>query len=125
MENKGYISKNILKGINKVFREALTCETEEELARTCLAVAEELTDSKFGFIGEVNEAGRYDCIALSDRGWSACRMGAPLKQAGRTFGMVALANKEGGYDSTDKVLVEDHGGTIEVESEGGGEAPSG
>jgi len=60
-----------------VFRETLTCETEEEVARMCIAVAEELTGSKFGFVGEVNQAGRFDTIALSDPGWDACRIPKP------------------------------------------------
>jgi PAS domain S-box-containing protein len=64
----------VLEAINKVLLETLTCETEEDVARTCLAVAEELTGSKFGFIGEVNQSGRFDTIALSDPGWDACRM---------------------------------------------------
>jgi anti-anti-sigma regulatory factor len=150
---------DILEGINRIFREALTCETEEQLCKTCLAVAESLTSSKFGFIGEVNQAGRYDCIALSDPGWAECRMpgseaarllknleirgiwgrvlkderslitndpsthpdwvgipkghppiasflGVPLKHAGKTIGMIALANKESGYDDTDQQAVE-------------------
>jgi len=64
----------LLNAINKVFREVITCETEEELAKTCLAVAQELTSSKFGFIGEVNKRGRLDTIAISDLGWDACRV---------------------------------------------------
>jgi len=64
----------VLEAINKVFRETLTCETEEGVACTCMAVAEELTGSKFGFIGEVNQDGRFDIIALSDPGWDACKM---------------------------------------------------
>ncbi|MCG2750324.1 MAG: response regulator [Desulfobacteraceae bacterium] len=58
--------------INKVFREAITCETEEEIAKTALRVAEELTGSKFGFIGEINAAGLMDCIAISNPAWEAC-----------------------------------------------------
>jgi anti-anti-sigma regulatory factor len=149
----------ILDGINRIFREALACETEEQLGKTCLTVAEELTGSKFGFIGEVNQAGRYDCIALSDPGWAECRMprteapkllknleirgiwgrvlkdersliandpathpdrvgvpeghpkltsflGVPLKHAGRTFGLIALGNKESGYGAVDQEAVE-------------------
>ena len=149
----------LLNAINKVFREALTCETEEEVARTCLAVAEELTGSKFGFVGEVNEAGRFDAVALSDPGWDACQMpksdavvlirdmeirglwagplkdgrscvvndpgthpdrvgtpeghppltsflGIPLRHQDKTIGMIALANKESGYDSVDRESVE-------------------
>jgi len=149
----------ILDGINKIFREALTCETEEELCKTCLAVAEKLTGSRFGFIGEINQAGRYDCIALSDPGWAECRMpkseapkllknleirgiwgrvlkdkrslivndpathpdrvgtpkghpmltsflGVPLKHGEKTFGMIALGNKEPGYSAADQEIVE-------------------
>lgn len=154
------LKKNALLGaINRVFRETLVCESEEEVARVCLAVAEELTDSKFGFIGEINEAGRFDTIALSDPGWDACRMpksdalvmirdmeirgiwgsaleeerslitneptshpdrvglpeghppltsflGVPLKHAGKTIGLIGLANKELGYDLTEQQAVE-------------------
>jgi len=72
----------ILNAINKVFREALTCETEEKVGDVCLSVAEDLTDSKFGFIGELNkETGLFDTIALSDPGWDACRL--PNSQAVR------------------------------------------
>jgi len=65
---------DILTAINQVLLETLTCETEEDVARTCLSVAEELTESKFGFIGEINEAGRFDTIALSNPGWDACKI---------------------------------------------------
>jgi len=148
-----------LEAINKVFQEAVTCEAEEEVARVCLTVAQELTGSKFGFVGEVNQAGRFDTIALSDPGWDACRiprsnatmfikdmeirgiwgtvlkhgkslivndpsshpnrvgtpeghppltsfLGVPLKRADKTVGMIALANKESGYDFTDREAVE-------------------
>lgn len=64
----------VLNAVNQVFQEALTCETEAEVAATCLKVAEQLTGSKFGFIGEVNEAGRFDTIAISNPGWDACKM---------------------------------------------------
>ncbi len=62
----------VLDGINRVLLESLTCESDEEVARTCLAVAEELTGSKFGFICEVNQAGRFDTTAISNPGWDAC-----------------------------------------------------
>ena len=149
----------VLEAINKVLLETLTCETEEDVAGTCLAMAEELTSSKFGFIGEVNESERFDTIALSNPGWDACKipesnaaviiknmemrgiwgsvlkdeqsyivndpashpervgtpdghppitsfLGVPLKHAGRTIGMMGLANKESGYDLTDQQAVE-------------------
>lgn len=64
----------VLKAINEVFYKTLVCETEEDVARTCLAVAEELTGSQFGFIGKVNEKGRLDTIAQSETGWEACKI---------------------------------------------------
>ncbi len=67
-------ANRLLDAINDVFRKALTCETEEELGKTCLAVAEKLTGSRFGFVGEVNEAGLMDDIAISNPGWDACKM---------------------------------------------------
>ncbi len=140
----------VLAGINRIFREALFCETEEQLGKVCLAVAENLTGSKFGFIGELEQTGKFSTIAISNPGWSACEMppseamhfindmevrglrrdvlthgearifnepvshpdwikppkghptitsflGVPLKLAGKIFGMIGLANREGGY----------------------------
>lgn len=145
----------LLEAINGVFRTTIRCESEEELARTCLSVAEELTGSAFGFIGVINQAGRLDTVAVSDPGWSACGvphvealgllhnmvlrgiwsvvvrigeslrtndpashpervgtpeghppltsfLGVPLRQGEKTIGMIALANKDGGYDQHDQ-----------------------
>ena len=64
----------VLQAINDVFREALTCETDEELGKTCLSVAEKLTGSKFGFFAELNAKGLLDDIAISNPGWDACKM---------------------------------------------------
>ncbi|MDI6854299.1 MAG: PAS domain S-box protein [Deltaproteobacteria bacterium] len=67
----------LIAGINGIFREALRCETEEELAATCLAVAEELTGSEFGFIDELNEAGNLDALAFSGAALKQCSLAAP------------------------------------------------
>ena len=149
----------VLDGINQVLSDALACETEEEVAETCLRVAEELTGSRFGFIGEVNPQGTFDTIALSNPGWDACKLphsnalvairgmivrgiwgrtvsdgrsqivnepashadrvgtpeghpplecflGVPLLRAGKAVGMIALANREGGYTEQDKQAIE-------------------
>ena len=64
----------LLNGINKVLREALICDSDEEVAHICLSVAEELTGSRFGFIGEVNPNGRFDTIAISNSGWDICKI---------------------------------------------------
>ncbi|MBF8276069.1 MAG: sensory transduction histidine kinase [Candidatus Brocadiaceae bacterium] len=44
------------------------------LGNTCLAVAEELSGSKFGLIGELNQAGLFDTVAISNPGWDACKI---------------------------------------------------
>jgi two-component system CheB/CheR fusion protein len=64
----------VLDGINRIFHESLTCETEEELGRTCLAIAENMTQSKFGFIGEIGVDGLIHDVAISDPGWELCTM---------------------------------------------------
>lgn len=69
----------IVTGINRVFHVALTCETEEELARTCLEVAKGLTNSKFALIGKVNRA-RELGVTLGDSGWASWRMPGPIKK---------------------------------------------
>ena len=142
---------DVLNGINRIFRDALLSQTEEDLARTCLSIAEAVTASRFGFLGEINVVtGLLDCIAISDPGWDSCRvspgdrprsplgfelqgiygqvikegrgyftndpsshpggigfppghpavtafLGVPLVREGRTIGMVAVGNRDGGY----------------------------
>jgi signal transduction histidine kinase len=152
-------SNILLDAINRVFREALRCDSEMDVAKVCLSVAEDLTRSQFGFLGEVNQNGRFDTIALSDPGWNHCRlpetaaavllrdmeirgswaqaiikeksvivndpasdpervgvpeghppltalMSVPLKEAGKAVGVIALANREGGYDQENQEDIE-------------------
>jgi signal transduction histidine kinase/DNA-binding response OmpR family regulator len=157
---KEVLRKNaLLMGINRMLRNAITCETEENLAKTCLSVAEELTGSAFGFVGEINRKGLFDGLALSTSGLEWCSMpgtdgaglvrdveirgiwgkalqdeksvivndlfshpdrtgvpewhpparsfmGIPLKRGEETIGMIALGNKDGGYDQDDVMSLE-------------------
>ncbi|MFF8800156.1 MULTISPECIES: PAS domain-containing protein [unclassified Methylobacterium] len=58
----------ILQAINLVFGETLGASSEEELARISLHVAENLTGSTIGFLGEIDEAtGRLGGLHFSDR----------------------------------------------------------
>jgi PAS domain S-box-containing protein len=153
--------ERITAAVNRVFREAILCETEEDLARTTLRVGEQLTGSRFGWVGVLNPAGLMDTVAISNPGWDACdvpvsdatkliknmplrgidrttlkegrprivnpgRMGThpdrvgtpaghppvtcflgmPFKEEERTIGMIALANKDGGYDDGDLEAVD-------------------
>jgi PAS domain S-box-containing protein len=89
----------ILNGINRIFREALTSETEEELARTCLAVAEELTDSRFAFINALNNQGTFDVRAFSVPGWDRRNMShldePPRLEDIKPVGLLARPIQEG------------------------------
>lgn len=64
----------ILDGINRIFREALACDTEEQLGRFCLTIAETMTQSAYGFIAKRGADGRLHDIAISDPGWELCAM---------------------------------------------------
>jgi PAS domain S-box-containing protein len=62
----------LLEGINRLLQKVFTGEPDAELASFCLKLAEELTNSKMGFIGELNEQGRLDTLAVSNPGREAC-----------------------------------------------------
>jgi signal transduction histidine kinase/CheY-like chemotaxis protein/predicted hydrocarbon binding protein len=150
---------NMLCAINRVLEKSLTFKNDEDLARLCLVESQNLTKSKFGFLGEINKAGHLDILALNDPEWSLCRipktnavkmlqnmeirgiwgsvlkdgkslitnepyshpdsvgtteghpqltsfLGVPLQEGGTTIGMIALANKESGYDAADQKTIE-------------------
>ena len=153
------LNNEILEGINRVLNAALTSGSEEELGTACLEVAERITGSRFGFIGEINPAGLED-IAISNPGWDACTivdagghrrppgnfrihglygrvlsdgkalftndpgchpdriglpeghpplesfLGVPLIRDGKTIGMIAVANREGGYRAKEQETLE-------------------
>ncbi|WP_424140342.1 GAF domain-containing protein [Roseomonas chloroacetimidivorans] len=82
---EGLRRKNaVLEAINRIFREALTARPEEELGRVCLAVAEEVTESAFSFMGEINfRTGRLDDLSVSERGWKAFTMDDPAFPLGK------------------------------------------
>ena len=150
----------VLGGINTILEAALAAASEEKLGEVCLKVAEELTGSAFGFIGEIDGDGLLHDIALSDPGWQTYAiqdesghrrppgnfelnglyghvlltgealianapaehprsiglpeghppltafLGVPLKDGERTVGIIAVANREGGYGAEQQVLLE-------------------
>jgi len=61
----------VVEGVARIFREALTCRTEEELGASCLAVAREVTQSPSGFIGEIDTVRRR--LTLVARGSPGAR----------------------------------------------------
>jgi signal transduction histidine kinase/HAMP domain-containing protein len=64
----------LLAAINQVFQRAAGGLPSAEIGETFLAAAEELTGSRFGFVGELNAAGLFNTLALSNPGWDACTM---------------------------------------------------
>ncbi len=64
----------LLDGINRLLQKMFTGESDTELAAFCLRLAEELTNSRFGFIGDLNERDRLDTLAVSSAGLEACRI---------------------------------------------------
>ena len=59
---------SVLDGINKIFRESLTSQTEEEVADAGLIVSEQLTGSEMGFIAEINDGKLGNIIMGSSTG---------------------------------------------------------
>jgi PAS domain S-box-containing protein len=77
----------LLAGINRIFQEAISSESEEELGAVCLSVAEELTGSKIGFIGEISSDGQLYDITISNPGWDLCRNLDEKGHSGSTGGL--------------------------------------
>jgi signal transduction histidine kinase/CheY-like chemotaxis protein len=150
----------VLEGINRIFKQTISSHTQEDLGWACLKVAEEITGSKFGFIGEIGSDGLLHDIAISETGWELCTMydqtghrkppgnfkvhglygrvlqdgkslltntpaehpdsigtpaghppltaflGVPLIRDGRTIGMIAMGNRDGGYSQKDLEALE-------------------
>jgi PAS domain S-box-containing protein len=89
----------ILNGINRIFRETLTCETAADLGQTCLSIAEGLTNSQFGFITEINQQDRLAALALTEPDWQSCGL-RPTRDLShvKSFeptGLLALPLQEG------------------------------
>ncbi|MDH3973462.1 MAG: PAS domain S-box protein [Deltaproteobacteria bacterium] len=74
VEDESARRNRVIGAINRVLLERIRCKTEEELGKVCLSIAEELTGSKFGFFGEINEKGLFDTIAISNPGWDECKV---------------------------------------------------
>ena len=151
----------VIEGVNRILEGVLTCETEEDVGRTCLGVIEEMTSSAFGFIGELGPDGVMNNLTVSSQGIELCGMqdraahqqvpggfpsrglygfvlkygkslltnrpfdhpeslgvperhpplsaflGVPLLHGGTVFGMIAVANRPGGYRPSDRQSLEE------------------
>ena len=149
-----------LSGVNRILEAGLANATEEDVGGACLNVAEEITGSAFGFVGEIGPDGLLHGLAISDPDWEACAiqdktghrqppgnfpirgiygrvlvdgksliandppshpdcigvpdghpplmafLGVPLMRDGKTFGMIAVGNRPGGYRREDQEALE-------------------
>ncbi len=156
----------ILNAINRIYENAVTCTTMEELGNACLSIIQTITESRIGFIGETGSDGLFHDIAISENGWEACKLtdrcghrrppgnfkitglygkvlktgrsiltndpcrhpegtgipeghpvlssflGVPFIRDGKAAGMMAVANREGGYDGEDQEILETLAPTI-------------
>jgi PAS domain S-box-containing protein len=150
----------ILNAINRVYEEAIRCETMEDLGQACLDIVESITSSKFSFIGEIGPDGLHHDIAISNPGWELCTMsdktghrrppgnfeirglygrvlqngqslltnnpsshpdsigvpeghprltaflGVPFIRDGKAVGLISVGNREGGYSSEDRDILD-------------------
>ena len=94
----------LLEGINRILRAALSSGTEEELNRTALTVAAEVTGARFGFIDELTPEGRLKPLAISDPGWEACEMSGTdgLRAAQTSGGQGAVPARHSGGAAPDR-----------------------
>jgi len=60
------LRRNALLGaMNQVFEKALACESDGDVIQAGLLVAQELTGSPLGYVGELGDAGRYEIRVMS------------------------------------------------------------
>jgi len=56
----------IHRSMGTILTEAIISETEEELRKTCLTVCEDITESEFGFICEINADNEFNTLIFSE-----------------------------------------------------------
>jgi PAS domain S-box-containing protein len=108
----------VLEARNQILRLTFASQSEEELGRACLTVVEDLTQSRFGFLAEINALGKLDNIAISDRGWESSGAREPAQRQVPTgleihgiYGRVILDGK--GFYTNDPASHPDRIGTPE------------
>lgn len=105
-EQKLLRQKDLLDGINEIFKEVLRDKTEEDLAKRCLDVAQKLTKSKFGIIEEINDKNLFDVLAVSNPGWDACDI--PIEKAKKLLSNLEIHGIRGKIVTDGKTIIADH-----------------
>ena len=55
----------LIEAVDELLERASACTSREQLAHMCLTIAQELTGSRFGYLGQVNASGHLDVVASS------------------------------------------------------------
>ena len=55
----------LIEAVDRLLERASACTSREQLAHMCLTIAQELTGSRFGYLGQVNASGHLDVVASS------------------------------------------------------------
>jgi PAS domain S-box-containing protein len=61
-----------LEAANKILTATIQSDSLADHCKTCLSELERASGARFGWIGEINERGTLDTLAMSDPGWDAC-----------------------------------------------------
>jgi PAS domain S-box-containing protein len=91
----------VLNSINRIYEIGAQCKTLEDLGKACLDIIESVIDSKFGFIGEIDQDGLLHVLASSDHSFGIRGLFGKVIQDGKTL----LANDPKSY--TDSVGMPD------------------
>lgn len=99
-ENRLLRKNQILEGIHQILQGTLTCGTEEQLGLACISVAQRIIGGRGFFIND--PASHPARVGLPDgHPPLQCFLGVPMRHGGKRIGMIALANKPGGFKSED------------------------
>lgn len=74
VENELRRQRIVQESIRKIFQAAMSAGTEEALRELCLSIAQEITGSKLGFVGEIDDRGVFHDTTVSAVGWEAFKM---------------------------------------------------
>ncbi|MGE5804221.1 MAG: PAS domain S-box protein, partial [Ignavibacteria bacterium] len=81
-EKKMIRQTSVLYGINKIFQSSFSAGTVKELGILCLEAAEEITQSKSGFIAELNDKEELSFIAVNNSSGNSENYNSDLKNSG-------------------------------------------
>jgi hypothetical protein len=74
MRNKLRRESRIFSAVNEVFKGVVVRKSNDDFARISLEQAKALTGSQFGWVGQLNDQGLLDTLAMDAPGWDVCKL---------------------------------------------------